>query len=163
MFYFSYGSNMDPRQILRRCPSSKFYSRAILQDYKLDFTLKSRRRRCGVANVIPCETKKVVGVIYQIKSTRDWERLDSAEGFKEGRDAGNLYTRSLISTDAYDKKKPNLLAYIYIGLIENSPPPPSNLYLDQIIYGAQYWGLPSEYIQDIINMQKIRYKNHVKA
>ena len=153
MFYFAYGSNMDPRQISRRCPSSIFYSRAILHDFKLDFTLRSRQRRCGVANVVSCKNKNVIGVIYQINSPRDWKRLDAAEGFKDGRDTGNRYTRSVIPTVAFDKKKTNLLASIYIGLIEKSPPPPSNAYLDQMIYGAHYWELPVKYIQGLINLK----------
>jgi hypothetical protein len=154
MFYFAYGSNMDPRQIIRRCPSYRFYSRAILTDYKLDFTLRSRQRRCGVANVVPCKTAKVIGVIYRINSTRDWARLDRAEGFRKGKKRSNRYVRSQIFTTTINDKKLDVLAYIYIGLIEKSPPPPSNAYLDQMIYGADHWGLPAEYIQDLVDVKK---------
>ena len=154
MFYFAYGSNMDPRQIIRRCPSSRFHSGAILQNHKLDFTLRSQRRKCGVANVVPCETSRVIGIIYRINSSHDWEALDAAEGFEVGKKRGNRYTRSLISTTAINKKTPDLLAFIYIGLIEKFPPPPSKAYLDQMIYGAHHWGLPAEYIQGLIKIKR---------
>ena len=95
MLYFAYGSNMDLRQMRRRCPSYRFVSIAKLEDHKLAFTRRSPRRRCGVADVIPSPGEEVWGVLYNIKTRRDVLALDRAEGYKAGRKRVNGYDREL--------------------------------------------------------------------
>ena len=73
---------MDPYQIRQRCPSSRFMGTAILRDHRLAFTLRSKRRRCGVANVLPAAGQEVHGILYRINRRRDWDVLDAAEGYK---------------------------------------------------------------------------------
>ena len=148
MLYFSYGSNMDPRQIRQRCPSSRFVSTAILRDYKLAFTLRSKRRRCGVANVIPAVGNDVHGILYRIKGSRDWQVLDAAEGYKPGRRRGNRYRRVLrkIYTPSHSGA---ISSWIYLGISERAPPLPSPAYLGQMLAGADHWGLPETYRQFI--------------
>ena len=145
---------MDPLQIRRRCPSSRFQAIAVLPDYRLDFTLRSTQRRCGVANVVPSRFDSVIGALYRINSTRDWEVLDAAEGFKQGRKRGNRYTRSIATVKIMNSTRSETSALIYLGLLEKSPPPPSKAYLSQMINGATYWNFPLHYIESLIKIKR---------
>ena len=145
---------MDPLQIRKRCPSSRFQAIAVLPDYRLDFTLRSTQRRCGVANVVPSRFDSVIGALYRINSTRDWEVLDAAEGFKQGRKRGNRYTRSIATVKIMNSTRSETSALIYLGLLEKSPPPPSKAYLSQMINGAKYWNFPLHYIESLIKIKR---------
>ena len=145
---------MDPLQIRKRCPSSRFQAIAVLPDYRLDFTLRSTQRRCGVANVVPSQFDSVIGALYRINSTRDWEVLDAAEGFKQGRKRGNRYTRSIATVKIMNSTRSETSALIYLGLLEKSPPPPSKAYLSQMINGATYWNFPLHYIESLIKIKR---------
>ena len=142
MLYFAYGSNMDPRQMRRRCPSYRFVSIAKLENHKIGFTRRSPRRRCGVADVIPAPGEDVWGVLYYIKAYRDVLALDRAEGFKLGRKRINGYDR--VTTDVWSPQSPHKpqQAQIYIARQHSNPPPPSAHYLGLMSYGANHWGLP---------------------
>lgn len=78
MLYFAYGSNMECIQIKKRCPSASFVGIAKLSDYRLAFTRRSTKRRCGVADVVPEEGHRVWGVIFKI-AEGDIKRLDECE------------------------------------------------------------------------------------
>ena len=151
MLYFAYGSNMDPRQIRQRCPTSRFVSTAILKDHRLEFTLHSKRRRCGVANVVPADGYEVHGILYRINGRRDWEVLDAAEGYTPSRRRGNRYrkTRLRIFKTGYPG---TVMSWIYVGIVENAPPLPSAAYLNQMLSGADHWGLPETYRQFIAGL-----------
>lgn len=149
MLYFAYGSNLDPRQMRRRCPSSRFVCPARLDDYRLAFSLRSRKRRCGVANVLAEPGAAVWGAVYRINHPRDIEVLDAAEGFRPGRKRGNRYQRNVVRVQPLlqpGAAATNLLSTaIYIAQPEKAPPPPSAAYLGQMIFGADHWRLPGDY------------------
>ena len=149
MLYFAYGSNMDPDQMRRRCPTSRFEGTAILPDHKLEFTLRSRRRRCGVANVVPTQYSSVFGVLYRINGSHDWKVLDLAEGFRFDRKRANRYTKNICSVQKLEGYPTQVRAFIYIGVIEKSPPPPSRAYLNQMIAGVDLWRFPESYKQSL--------------
>ena len=149
MLYFAYGSNMDPRQIRRRCPSSRFESIALLPNHELVFTLRSRRRRCGVANVIPKPDKSVLGVLYRINGSHDWKVLDLAEGFRPDRKRANRYIKTMCCVQKLAGYPAEVRAFIYVGVIEKSPPPPSRAYLNQMIAGVDQWNFPESYKQSL--------------
>ena len=149
MLYFAYGSNMDPYQIKKRCPSSRFDCVAMLPNYELAFTLRSKRRRCGVANVLPSDGKNVFGVLYRINDFHDWKVLDAAEGFQPLRKRGNRYVRTTRQVQKLNGYPNDVSAYIYIGLIERFPPPPNQTYLHQMIKGAKRYQFPLHYQQSL--------------
>ena len=151
MLYFAYGSNMDPRQIRKRCPTYRFISTATLKDHRLAFTLHSKRRRCGVANVLPAVGHEVHGILYRINGYRDRETLDAAEGYRPGRRRRNRYRRARLRI--YKPGYPRtVMSWIYLGIVESSPPPPSAAYLGQMLAGAEHWGLPQTYHKYIAGM-----------
>ncbi len=145
MLYFAYGSNMDPRQMRRRCPSYRFVSIAKLEDHKLGFTRRSPRRRCGVADVIPSKGDEVWGVLYYIKTKHDIRALDKAEGFKEGRKRVNGYERKTRKVLSPNSPRKALNASVYIARPHNNPPPPSAHYIGLMLYGADHWNLPLDH------------------
>lgn len=77
--YFAYGSNMDKKQMLERCPESKPIGVGILQDYKIGFTRYAPGRNSAVADVLMSPGDCVWGVIYET-SDDDLKNLDRKEG-----------------------------------------------------------------------------------
>jgi gamma-glutamylcyclotransferase (GGCT)/AIG2-like uncharacterized protein YtfP len=147
MLHFAYGSNMDWAQMRERCPSARFVCVAKLPEHRLAFTLKSKTRGCGVADVARDVGREVWGVVYEI-SERDVGHLDSSEGFSPGR-AQNSYTREerhvLVEGDA---NKP-MATWIYFTKKEIKPPLPNGQYKKHIVEGAKFWHLPPDYVAEL--------------
>ena len=80
MLYFAYGSNLDWAQMKQRCPLAKFVCRAKLPAHRLAFTLKSAKRDCGVADVLPDQAKDVWGVVYELPDN-ELKNLDKTKAF----------------------------------------------------------------------------------
>ena len=152
MLYFAYGSNMDPRQMRKRCPSYRFVSIAKLADHKLAFTRRSPSRRCGVADVTPSPGNEVWGVLYHIKTKRDVAVLDKAEGFKVGRKRINGYDRRECEVwNPLSSHKPTK-ANIYIARPHANPPLPSAHYISLMLHGAEHWNLPPYYQKFLLKL-----------
>ncbi len=145
MLYFAYGSNMDSRQMRRRCPSSRFLCRALLPGHRVDFPRRSPRRRCGVAGIVPDPSRGVWGVVYRIAAARDIATLDRAEGFKWGRKRANGYTRGWRTVYADGKSDRPLAVETYIAVPSRFVPPPNEAYIDHMLRGASHWKLPPAY------------------
>lgn len=81
--YFAYGSNLDERQMLERCPGSRAVFRARLLGHRLDFThLSASRWNGGTADVVPDDLAIVWGLVYEMGDS-DFSRLDGFEGAYE--------------------------------------------------------------------------------
>ena len=65
--YFAYGSNMNPAQMLSRCPHSKAVAKATVKGYKL--AINSR----GVATIVKSENSRVSGVVWKISASDERE------------------------------------------------------------------------------------------
>jgi gamma-glutamylcyclotransferase len=153
MLYFAYGSNMESAQMKCRCPSAKFVCRAKLPAHRLAFTLKSARRDCGVADVLPDQAKDVWGIVYELPDN-ELKNLDKKEGYRPGRpNDQNKYTRE----DHYGWRegdaKRRLLVSIYRGHPQPNPPLPDSSYKKLIVEGAKHWQLPPDYIQELKSIQ----------
>jgi len=79
MEYFAYGSNMNREQMKERCPDSVLIGKAVLSNYKIAFTIFSKKRNCGCADIIPSDGDEVWGLLYKI-SPEDLKKLDREEG-----------------------------------------------------------------------------------
>lgn len=147
--YFAYGSNLDKAQILERCPSAKFNCVARLDNYKIAFTRKSIKRRCGVADAVEATGESIFGVVYDI-SDEDMRKLDDNEGYKGEGNSKNSYNRKKsIVTAIVINGENQIQAEIYFAVRQPAPPLPSKEYLGLIITGAKVWGLPYEYIRKL--------------
>ena len=75
MFYFAYGSNLNKKQMKRRCKDSLFLQKIILKNYTLCF-----RSKYGVADIDKKSGSKVYGALYKI-SKSDESKLDIYEEY----------------------------------------------------------------------------------
>lgn len=150
MYYFAYGSNMDPNQMEKRCPLSKSVSIAILPHYELHFPRRSKKRNCGVASIMQCNGKNVWGVIYDIPNKVDFNNLDKKEGFYGEGNPQNCYERKHRVFYLDGDKKNRIMADTYIALlVPNNPFLPSPEYLKTIINGANSHNLPNHYVNEL--------------
>lgn len=75
---FAYGSNMDLRQIKKRCPSSRHFGQARLDGFELRYSIYSDARKGGVADTFRAEGKRMFGTLYGM-SAEDLAYLDEIE------------------------------------------------------------------------------------
>ena len=75
MFYFAYGSNLNQKQMKRRCKDSRFIKKITLKNYILTF-----RSKYGAADIEKKMGKKIYGALYNI-SKSDERRLDIYEEY----------------------------------------------------------------------------------
>lgn len=140
MLYFAYGSNLDPEQMQRRCPSAVLVARATIGDHRLVFGGWSRTWSGGVASIEPAKGHQVVGAVYQI-SRADCRVLDRCEGVP----FAYLRTRRTVSTEGGEKVR----AWAYI-MARRSPTPPTSRYVTRIAEGYEALGLnPNQLAQAI--------------
>lgn len=132
MYYFAYGSNLNKKQMMERCPESKPLFTAILPNYKLVFAGWSRQWRGGVVSIKPFRGDRVRGAIYEI-SERCLARLDRYEGYP-----GN-YNRLKVTVFGEDDEPLEAITYIKAGQLEEKPP--SKEYLAVIQQGLRDWRL----------------------
>lgn len=145
MLYFAYGSMMDLAEMLKRCPSAQFVEMARLPDHSLQFTRRSTKRCCGVADAVPQLGKNVWGVVYKITEI-DLRSLDRAEGFQSGRPlAANSYIREQRQVYRDGAEGDATVVWIYFAHPEPNPPLPSAAYKGLLVDGAKNWHLPEDY------------------
>lgn len=102
-FYFAYGSNMDKYQIEERCPNAKEVGRGLITNSRIDFTRRSIKRKCGVADIVESKADAIWGIIYSI-TDEDFVSLDRFEGYP------NYYTKKKIK--CYQFVNPNSFGFI---------------------------------------------------
>lgn len=144
---------MNWPEMHQRCPSAKFVCIASLADHHLKFTRRSKNRGCGVADAVYEEGATVWGVVYEILDT-EIGILDKCEGFNPGREL-NAYVREErhVCRDG-DKEKPLLVSVYFVNNKENCHLPDEK-YKRLIVEGAEYWHLPTEYIEQLCRIKVV--------
>ena len=132
MYYFAYGSNLNKKQMLERCPESKPKFTAILHNHKLIFVGWSRQWRGGVASIKSFKGERVHGGVYEI-SERDLRRLDKYEGYPQN------YDRIKVKVANELGELVEAVTYIKTGQAEETAPSPE--YLSVIRQGYRDWGI----------------------
>lgn len=133
--YAAYGSNMNLKQMARRCPNAKIVGKGVIRDYKLVFAYK------GVATLITEAGQSVPVVLWEI--TRACEvSLDIYEGYPR------LYRKENFAVCMENGMVELAMAYImnkpYSDILET----PTDLYRQTIIDGYNDNGI------DLINILK---------
>lgn len=121
---------------------------------RLAFTIKDAERRCGVADVLPDQSKDVWGVVYELPYDES-KNLDKKEGYRARRpNDQNEYTREgdYVWTEG-DAKRPLLLASLYRGHPQLDPPLPNEDYKNLIVNDAKHWKLPTDYIRQLESIE----------
>ena len=130
MYYFAYGSNLNRKQMMGRCPDSKPKFIATLHHYQLVFVGWSRQWRGGVASIRRFRDEKVLGAIYEV-SEECLRRLDRYEG--------SDYHRLNVKVNDEDGEPIEAIAYINDRQAEEMKPSPE--YLSVIQQGYKDWRL----------------------
>jgi len=136
MKYFAYGSNLNRKDLIDWCKEKDFSVPRLenprpfcLKDYRLGFTRKSKRRKGGVADII-CEPGDCCwGVVFDV-TDGDLDVLDCKEG------VGSCAYRRISLPD-------DMITYV---VCKKDFVKPHQDYVDLIIEGARYYGLPKGWI-----------------
>jgi len=129
VYYFAYGSNLNKKQMMERCPDSKPVFTAILPNYKLVFAGWSRQWRGGVASIKSFRGDRVRGAIYEVSE----QCLRQLDRFESG------YNRFKVTVLGEDSEPIEAITYIKAGQLEETPP--SKEYLAVIQQGLRDWRL----------------------
>ena len=127
MLYFAYGSNLNRKQIKRRCKNSRFISRHILKNYQLVF-----RSKYGAADIQRKKGSSVLGAIYDINKT-DEKKLDAYEEFPK------VYVKK------YFKILGKKVMFYYMSS-KTKQTEPSRRYLSSIIQGYKDCGYKNSHV-----------------
>jgi cation transport regulator ChaC len=139
LWYFAYGSNLDPQTFVGRRRMRPLATRAaVLPGWRLVFDLPVGRGERGVANLLAAADERAVGVAYQI--TVDQARhLDRSEGVPRA------YRREAVEVAALDGEL--LAAFTYVSPHRHRGRKPSRRYLGLLLRGARHHGLPDFHVE----------------
>ena len=148
MFYFAYGSNLDPVQMGSRCPAARTAGLAALHDHRLAFPRYSEAWDGGSSGVVPTHGATVWGVLFEV-TEECLATLDRYEGFLGPGHPDNHYDREQVTVELTrpdDGSFPRRVrAWTFIAR-PAKPTPPSRRYLDTILRGARHHRLPEDYV-----------------
>ena len=138
LWYFAYGSNLDPGTFLgRRRMRPRDTRRARLDGYRLIFDLPVGKGERAVANLLPASGSHVHGVAYSIgRIQAAW--LDRTEGVPR---AYRRVEVPLVIEDA-----PASEAFTYVSERRTPGRKPSERYMNLLLRGARHHGLPEDYV-----------------
>jgi gamma-glutamylcyclotransferase (GGCT)/AIG2-like uncharacterized protein YtfP len=137
--YAAYGSNMDPEQMLDRCPHSPAAGTGWLNGWRLTFGGEELGWDGALAMVVPDASSQVFVALYDV-SPQDHAKLDYWEGADDG-----LYNKIKLRISALEG---DLLAWVYV-LDAYEGGLPSARYLGLIAEAAQAAGAPDEYVAEL--------------
>jgi hypothetical protein len=131
--YFAYGSNLDPRQMIERCPKAKYIGRATLAGWELEFVGQSRNWGGAVANIMRKKGAIVPGTVWRL-NRKDLDAMDTCEGhpwvYKRIRQPARIEgKRGAIPVQVYVHQFPFCVAF------------PSADYVERIAYGYARFNL----------------------
>ncbi len=132
MKYFAYGSNLNLRQMLQRCPSARRLHSARLPNYRLLFTAGSRGQSGGTATIRLQHGEQVLGGVYEIDE-QCLRALDRHEGYPVTYDRMNV-----IVFDDFGEAVEAVTYFKQGRGVEQQPAP---AYLQLIQQGYRDWGL----------------------
>lgn len=145
--YFAYGSCMCPVD-LKRTFGEDTYSyvigTALLKGYRLGFYRHSRRRNCGVLDIVPERNSQVEGVLYRLP-WRLSALLDEREEVPH-----NGYRHEYVEVDSGGKVYQQVRTYVVVDKLKEELAP-NDWYLQVVLRGATTCGLSEEYCWQLFN------------
>ena len=134
MLYLAYGSNLNKKQMSKRCPKARAIGKYILSGHVLEF-----RRVANIRKTTNLKDKIACGIW---KITESCERaLDIYEGYP------SLYGKKNIKLD---DGREVMTYFMNSGILS----PPSKEYLNTIQEGSKHFDLPSDLLFNI-SLRKI--------
>ena len=146
LWYFAYGSNLDPGTFEGRRRMRPREARvASLPDHRLVFDLPVGDGERGVGNLLPFPGEIVFGVAYRITAD-EAERLDATEGVPRA------YRRCDVEIETVDGAR--LAAFTYLSPHRREGRKPSERYLELLLRGARHHGLPAPYVRSLAELER---------
>ena len=134
--YAAYGSNLDPAQMMKRCPHSPAAGTGWITDWRLTFGGEDLGWEGSLATLVEDPGSSVFVGLYDV-TPDDASHLDSWEGADTG-----LYRRLRLRVHALDA---DVLAWVYVlDAFEGGLP--SARYLGVIADAAEKAGAPDDYV-----------------
>ena len=137
--YAAYGSNMDPDQMLSRCPHSPVAGTGWIVGWRLTFGGEELGWDGALATIVEDPLESVFVALYDVTSA-DEASLDHWESADNG-----IYRKIKMRVHALDG---DVLAWVYVldgyegGL-------PSARYLGMMAEAAERAGAPDDYVRDL--------------
>jgi cation transport regulator ChaC len=152
-YYFAYGSCMCPVDLQRSLGEHMHpyvVGVATLHGYRLGFFRQSRRRNCGVLDVVRDAAAHVQGVLYRLPM-RVSDRLDIRE---EG------YCHEIICVEHGTQTIQNVRTYTVIDKASREYAP-NDWYFSVVMRGAVTCGLPEQYCWKLFHhMQRLQDQHY---
>lgn len=137
--YAAYGSNMNPEQMLLRCPATPVAGTGWLPGWRLTFGGEDLGWEGSLTTIVEDPGSTVFCVLYDI-SPIDERALDSWEGADLG-----IYAKIRLRVQTLDGEA---LAWLYV-LEAYEGGLPSARYLGVIADAAEAAGAPADYVADL--------------
>ena len=134
--YAAYGSNMDPEQMLERCPHSPAAGTGWLRGWRLTFGGEDYGWEGALSTVVEDPGSRVFVVLYDV-SPLDVDQLDRWEGGELG-----LHKKLRLRVHTLEG---DVLAWVYV-LDAYEGGVPSARYLGVIADAAEQAGAPDDYV-----------------
>lgn len=141
--YFAYGSCMCPVDLKRSLGENTHpyvVGPAVLHGYRLGFFRKSKRRNCGVLDIIKDPDAHVQGVLYHLP----WRLSDRLDEREEG------YGHETISVTCGSRIYGGVRTYTVLDKLDEEYAP-NDWYFNVVMRGAVTCGLPEHYCWQLFN------------
>jgi hypothetical protein len=142
--YFAYGANLNMEQMNLSCTSPKPIAIARLPNHRIEFFGHSTKWDGALETCLVARHRDLWGVVYEL-SLRDGDRLDSCQDVRlDGNGAYFHYPAEVVDDhgNIYDVR-------LYKKDVLGIPRRPSREYLDHIVQGAMFHGLPADYLESL--------------
>jgi hypothetical protein len=137
--YAAYGSNMDPEQMLRRCPASPHTGTGWIRGWRLTFGAEEYGWEGALATLVPDGDSAVFVALYDLTDA-DERELDAWEGADHG-----LYRKLHLRVHTLEG---DVVAFVYaLDAFEGGLP--SARHLGAIADAAEAAGAPSDYVVEL--------------
>jgi gamma-glutamylcyclotransferase (GGCT)/AIG2-like uncharacterized protein YtfP len=135
--YAAYGSNLDPRRMAQRAPSSPVRGSGWLRGWRLTFAGEELGWDGSLSTVVEDAQASVFVMLYEM-TAQDERALDAWEGVELG-----LWTKIKVRVQTMGRQE---LAWIYV-LDAYEGGLPSAHYLGVLAEAAEAGGAPAEYVE----------------
>lgn len=136
VFYFAYGSNMNPARMTARGLGWQAACAASLPRHGLRFNKRAADRpNCAYANIVFAPSETVEGVLYELVGASEVAKLDDFEG------TPRLYSREIFLLQTAEGVIP---AWVYVAnpaVIEHGLLPEA-WYMQHVLAGRDYLSEP---------------------
>ncbi len=141
MYHFGYGSNLSSAYTRKLLPSAKFFMKAFLPNFSVQFQFWSETHQSGLSNIAIDPGQMVHGVLFKVPEN-EMILLDEMDGVFKGQ-----YQRETFLVLGEDGKC--YPADLYRVIQPGGPFTPSRSYVEIMLMGAREHGLDPEYINKI--------------